>query len=212
MVDRAVITGAPRSGTKHLATLLTAAGVPAGHEKAHNARRRGDWPSGLAVDSSWMAATMLDCVAAPVVLLVRHPLRVVKSLVEIGFFGDIDAKNPTHGPLRRFAPAVYKHPTVPDRALAAWLVLTRAALTRAEMVIRHHQLDSAVLARLVAWCGGNPDRAEHAWQQVGVVNRHERMRARVAVTHTGGWGAHDRQLAARARRLARLLGYHPDQP
>ena len=202
-----MITGCGRSGTKYLATLLTAAGMPAGHEKAHNHQRRGEWMPGQLVDSSWMAATMLDAVDVPVVALVRHPLRVVKSLVEIGFFGSYGAANPTHQPLRLAAPHVYGYQAEHDRALAMWLTLTRAALSRAEMLIRLEHMSTALLGRLLAWCGGNPHRAEHAIATVGVVNRHERSRARVGAAHTGGWDIHDPELAAPAQSLAWLLGY-----
>jgi hypothetical protein len=161
-----------------------------------------------------MAATMLDRVDVPVVLLVRHPLAVVKSWVEIGFFSPVDAANRTHEPLRRFAPHVYRYGHPRDRALAMWTELTKAALARAELILRVEHLDAAHLARLLRWAGTSDRHAEQALATTPAVNRHERMRAKTGITHHPRWSHHDPvdpALVIAARRLARQLGYDPDQ-
>lgn len=212
-MTRVVVTGSGRCGTKYLSLLLSAVGVPCGHEQVYNADGAGEWPDGLRADSSWMAATMLHQVDAPVALLVRHPLSVVKSWVEIGFFAPGDADNPTHGPLQRFAPQVYDEATPADRALMMWLVLNRVALPRAELVIRLEQVvaDVGQVERLARWAGGDPALAGLAHAAVPRCNRHEEMRARTGVRHVPSWATHRPGLARPARDLARLIGYDPDR-
>lgn len=212
MTDRFVVTGCGRSGTHYLSRLLTTAGLPCGHERVFNAGQdAGRWPSGLRADSSWMAATMLDRVDVPVVLLVRHPLAVVRSWVEIGFFG-WDAENPTHGPLRSWAPAVYQHPTPQDRVLEMWVHTTGATLRRAEAMLRLEQIDAAALARLLSWAGSpDPARADRAFEVTPQSNQHDRSRQLTGVEHEPVWSAHaDGELVDRARYLAALLGYDPE--
>lgn len=209
-VDRFVVSGSGRCGTHYLSQLLTAAGVPCGHERAHNHDRAGVWPAGLRADSSWMAATMLDVVDVPVVLLARHPLAAVRSWVEIGFFS-WDSTNPTHGPLRAWAPAVYQHPTPADRALQMWVYTVSAVLRRAEVMLRLEQLDAAVLARLLSWAGADPTAADRAYAVTARSNRHERSRRMTGVEHPASWDVHnDADLVSRARYLASLLGYDPE--
>lgn len=210
MTDRFVVTGCGRSGTRYMSELLTAAGVPCGHEQAYNADGAGLWALGRQADSSWMAATMLDWVDVPVVLLVRHPLAVVRSWVEIGFFGR-DRSNPTHQPLRAFASHVYDYEAPADRALAMWLTLTEATLARADLVVRLEWIDAGQLARLLRWAGADPSRADTAFRKTGRTNRHENMRRATGIRHEPTWMAHDGDLTVRARQMARCLGYDPDE-
>lgn len=202
-----MVTGSGRCGTRYLADLLTAAGVPCGHELVWNERGVPAWPKRLVADSSWMAATQLGRIDLPVVLLVRHPLAVVRSWVEIGFF-TVDESNPTHGPLRAFAPRAYEYERPHDRALAMWLALNQAVLPYAELVLRLERLDAAQLGRLLRWCGGDPGHAE-VFAEVPRANRHQEMRDLTGVLHVPSWDAHDRALVAPAQALARLLGYDP---
>lgn len=194
-----------------MSALLTAAGVPCGHEAAHSNVARGVWPEGLLADSSWMAACMLDVVTCPVVLLVRHPLAVVRSWVEIGFFTH-DIAGPTHGPLRQAYPHVYDYAAPHDRALAMWTELTTAALRRAELVVRLEQLlgDSGVLVRLLRWAGHDTPQAVDAHRTVGQVNRKEHLRRLTLRPWTPSWDAHEAGLARGARWLTESLGYDPE--
>jgi hypothetical protein len=211
MNGRFVVTGSGRCGTKWISKALTRAGVPCGHESVFGPGPEVVWPNDLAADSSWMAATQLDEMDVPVLLLVRHPLAVVRSLVEIGFFAEWDQGNPCHAPLRRAFPLVYDWDTPQDRALEMWLSLTTAALGRAEMVVRLEQIDAALFSRVLWWAGADESAdAGATLDEVPPCNRHEESRQRTGVTHDPVWGAHDPVLACRARELATTLGYQDE--
>lgn len=206
MVNRFVVTGSGRCGTTWISRALTRAGLPCGHEEAYNPWE-SDWPEHLVADSSWVAACELDRVRVPVALLVRHPLAVVRSLVEIGFFGwDLD--NPFHIPLQKAYPFVYDWASPQDRALEMWATLNSAALTRAEIVLRFEYVraDPAAFGRFLAWAGGDPARADEALTEPPC-NRHEESRERTGVSYTSTWGAHNPNLVGRAVRIASILGY-----
>jgi hypothetical protein len=144
-----------------------------------------------------------------VVLLVRHPLAVVRSWVEIGFFG-LDINNPTHAVLEKIAPEVYEYEAEADRALAMWCRLNAAALPYADLLLRLERIDAAALARLLRWSGRSDDAAPAAVARTERCNRHDTMRAKVRVRHAPTWDVHDKDLAAEGRALARLLGYDPE--
>lgn len=201
---RFIVTGSGRCGTKYMAELLTTAGTPCGHEMVHSYQTR-PW-DGLVADSSWMAVPHLDG-SVPVVLLVRHPLAVVKSLTEIGFLTGHDDGNPCHDVLRAFAPEVYEWPDHADRALDMWYRLNVAAFRYAEMVLRLEAFGVEHLVRLLRWAGRDTSEASDAFRRVGPTNRHEGMRAKTRIRHTPAWTDHDPGLASRARALAALLGY-----
>lgn len=209
MPSRFVVVGSGRCGTKYLSELLTAMGVSCTHESVFNADGVSEWGPDQRADSSWMATTMLDQVDVPVVLLVRHPLMVVRSWVEIGFFTH-DLDNPTHGPLVKFAPEVYEFREPHDRALAMWLRLNRAALGRAELLVRLEHLGDAGVTRLGQWAGANPKLVHNAFRSVSRSNRQQDVRDRMGIRHDPGWDQHDSQLSADGRDLAELLGYDPE--
>lgn len=82
---RFVVVGTGRSGTKYTAELLTALGIPCGHERVytrHDVKKQ--W--GLRGDASWLAVPHLDRFKGVVLHQVRDPLAVVRSFVGIGFF------------------------------------------------------------------------------------------------------------------------------
>lgn len=209
MRDRFVVTGSGRCGTTWLARALTRVGVPCGHEEVFNPWTTG-WPDDIRGEVSWVAACRLDKVTEPLALLVRHPLLVVKSMVEIGFF-TWDLTNLYHEPLAEAFPEVYDWRTPQDRALETWVALNSAALTRAEMVLRFELVrrDPELFARFLAWAGGNPRHAEEAVAEPPC-NRHEPSRERTGETYEPRWEAHDLDLAGRAQALARILGYQED--
>jgi hypothetical protein len=207
VTDRFVVTGSGRCGTTWISRALTRAGVPCGHEEVFHP---GEviWPEHLRADSSWVAVTKLDQVKVPVALMVRHPLAVVRSMVEIGFFAPWDSDNWFHGPLRAAFPFIYDWPSPQDRALEMWTTLTHVALGRAEMVLRleHVTRDPALFGRFLAWAGSDPVHAEQALTEPPC-NRHEESRARTGITYEPSWEDHDSHLAGRAVRLAAILGY-----
>lgn len=215
MRSRFVITGSGRCGTTWISRALTRAGVATGHEAVFNPWSP-EWPDYLQGDSSWVAACELDRVDAlgvPVALLVRHPLAVVKSLVEIGFF-TWDMTNPYHEPLSEAFGEVYDWSAPQDRALEMWVQLNSAALTRAEMVLRFELVtkDPELFARLLRWTGvelNSGGLARYALQEPPC-NRHEQSRERTGQTYEPSWDEHDLDLAGRAQALARILGYQDE--
>lgn len=208
MSGRFVVTGSGRCGTKWMSLALTRAGVPCGHESVFNAEPEVVWPDDLVADSSWMAATRMAEVDVPVLLMVRHPLSVVRSWVEIGFFAEWDAGNPCHAPLRRAFPQVYAYNMPHNRALASWILLTMAALSRAEMVVRLEHLDADLFGRVLRWVGADESAdAATVLDEVPPCNRHEESRARTGVTYDPTWSGLDPVLSSQGRILAGILGY-----
>ena len=91
-MTRFLVTGCGRSGTGYVANLLTALGLPTGHEAIFNpVNLRGDevvWPEELPGESSWLGAPFLGCLPPETVVLhqVREPVAVVRSFLRIRFF------------------------------------------------------------------------------------------------------------------------------
>lgn len=87
---RFVVTGTARSGTAYLGALLGGLGLRVGHEDVFGPRTRAfDGWHGQDGDSSWLAAPFLDDLDDALVFhQVRHPLKVVRSLVGLRFFAD----------------------------------------------------------------------------------------------------------------------------
>ena len=79
-----VIAGTGRSGSTWIADVLTAAGLPVGHEDVFGARGPVEWPPHLVGDSSLYAAPFLDRWGGLVFHQVRHPLDCIGSLVGWG--------------------------------------------------------------------------------------------------------------------------------
>lgn len=205
---RFLVTGSGRCGTKWTSAALTVAGVLSGHERVYGPDVL-PWELYVRGEVSWMAAPRMAQVDVPVALLVRHPMAVVRSWVEIGFF-TWDLGNPTHAPLRAAWPEVYAWGRPADMALDMWVRTTGAALERAEMIVRLEDMGVPLFGRLLAWCGGQPGNARMALESVPRCNRHEESRGRTGLSYTRGWDAHDRRLADRALALAISLGYSRD--
>lgn len=212
MPERFIVTGSGRCGTKYMSLLLSRAGLPCGHERTFNAGTGSEpnWAGNVA-DSSWMAVPHLPVPGAAVVLMARHPLSVVASLVEIGFFGR-DSGNECHRVLRAWAPSIYCWEREQDRALAMWYLLTRHALAHAEVSLRLETFGPGHLARLLRWAGLNvtDEQAAARYASVGPANRLDNMRKLTRVTHLPTWDCHDPALAEQAQDLAGLLGYDPE--
>lgn len=75
-----MIVGAPRSGLAFLAAALADCGVNAGHEQWWNPH--GIRAPGAQADASWMGIAALEEYEGRVWFLARHPLRVLRSLME----------------------------------------------------------------------------------------------------------------------------------
>lgn len=102
---KAVIIGSGRSGSGYIAQVLSAAGIPCGHENWWNPH--GDRAEGLLVDSSWCAVGHLDGYQGAVFHQVRHPLSAISSL----------AAHPDWGPYAEWR----GYPTIEDQAELAML-------------------------------------------------------------------------------------------
>jgi hypothetical protein len=84
-----VVTGTGRCGTTFVATTLSELGVECGHEKVfskYGVRKR----FGGAGDASYLAVPHLPTYRGTVIHLVRHPIRVLSSLVGTEFFARDD--------------------------------------------------------------------------------------------------------------------------
>lgn len=87
---RFVVIGTPRAGTTYFCELCRANGVVCSHELyfteqgplLRNPRRRFD----AVGDVSWLAPPFLPDEDITVVHQVRHPLKVIRSIFEMGFF------------------------------------------------------------------------------------------------------------------------------
>lgn len=214
VVDRRfIVTGTGRSGTRYFSELLTACGIRCGHERVFGPSLSDvDWQDWEA-DSSWMAIPHLHAETAPVVLVARHPLSVVKSWVEIGFFTKHDRRNPCHDVLRGFAPEVYEWADPWNRALEMWIQLNKVALSYAELVFRLEEFGPSRLNRLLRWAERDTDGAEAAYRRVAQsTNHHTRLRRQLRLDHESSWSVHHEQLAEEAQYLARLLGYGEEPP
>lgn len=213
---RFAITGSGRCGTTYLSHLLTAAGIYCGHEQVYTLTSvtdgtPPDWGD-FTADSSWMALAHLP-LDVPLVLITRHPLAVVASYMEIGYF-TTDLDNPCHEATATICPAVYDEPTPQDAALRMWLHWNTLAAAHAELRFHIEHFTAPQLRRLLGWAGGDPHRAPAAITQVAGYpdprNRLQRLRDQTQTTWTAGWEAHRPDLAAQARELAAALGYDPE--
>lgn len=84
-----VVTGCARSGTGYTAELLTRLGAECPHEAVFSPyTERFDGWGAAPGESSWLAVPMLDQLPEGTVVLhqVRHPAKVVASLLDIKFF------------------------------------------------------------------------------------------------------------------------------
>jgi hypothetical protein len=85
-----VVTGCARSGTTYIAAVLSGLGLRCGHEVVFGPRSRsfagfGDQHG----DCSWLAAPFLSETAGAIVFhQVRHPVKVVRSLLGVRFFAE----------------------------------------------------------------------------------------------------------------------------
>lgn len=142
---RAVIVGTGRSGSGYIAQVLTAAGVPCGHEGWWNPFD-GHRAADLLADSSWCALAIgLDDFDGEVFHQLRHPLDVVSSM----------AKTPTDGPYRdlqtRLMPWVPIDPV--EYGMLAWFFYVEAAQRRAVLSWRLEDVDVELVQTIAGRLG-----------------------------------------------------------
>jgi hypothetical protein len=85
-----VVTGCARSGTTYISAVLSGLGLRCGHEVVFGPRTRAFTGFGEQHgDCSWLAAPFLGQTGDALVFhQVRHPLKVVRSLLGVRFFAD----------------------------------------------------------------------------------------------------------------------------
>ena len=139
-----IVTGTGRCGTRYTHEVLRAAGINAGHEKVFTYKvglgvRQPEWGEYQA-DVSWFAVPRLVEQDCPSVLVVRHPIRVVQSMLELGWFAPGQRKI-VLTTVEHFRPDVPKERTRPDACLALWLAWNLAALPHVQAVVRLEAAD-----------------------------------------------------------------------
>lgn len=212
---RFVVVGTGRSGTGYMSRLLTAIGVPCGHEQVFGPAQAtrvkpvvwGKWEA----DASWLAVPRLPMLGVPVVLVTRHPLPTVRSMVQLGQFTDDGADGLYGSVIREFRPEVYAERTEPDRALAMWVHWTVAAAAHADHILALEHLTADRLTGVLhdLGAGVDLDTVQAALDTTPPANRADH---RKRISYRPSWTDHRRQLADLARRLAALFGYDPDRP
>lgn len=138
-----VIVGTGRSGSGYISAVLRAAGMSCGHEEWWNPL--GEQHHGLWADSSWCAVGNLDGYEGYIGHQVRHPLKVVASLITA----------PDHGPYIACREAVMGPlPEDPlERAVATYVRWNEACEKLTEDRWRVEDVDSHLLVELAARSG-----------------------------------------------------------
>ena len=212
---RFVVVGTGRSGTGYMSRLLTACGIPCGHEQvfgpAQATRAKpvvwGKWEA----DASWLAVPRLPMLGVPVVLVTRHPLPTVRSMVQLGQFTDDGADGLYGSVIRAFRPEVYAERTEPDRALAMWVHWTVAAAAHADHILALEHLTADRLTGVLHDLGASVD-LDTVQAALDTTPPANQAAHRKRISYRPSWTDHRRQLADLARRLAGLFGYDPDRP
>lgn len=137
---RFAVIGTGRCGTGYTAALLKANGHNVGHEKWWRAGLPGQ-QSGLDGDVSWLALPDIETGdwSGSVAHIVRHPQRVVESLVGTRFFHPTERESP-------FVQFAYTHmPGLPDNdpveaAVEWWVQWNRRCAAVADVTLRVEDL------------------------------------------------------------------------
>jgi len=205
-VSRFVVVGSGRCGTGWAAELLRQCGVNCGHERVFRwgTVLRGepiDWGDWQA-DAAWTAVPRLAELGLPAVLLTRHPLDVVRSMLALGWL----TAAPTGADLPRlaqivsnFRPEIDTEPTQADRCLAMWWHWNIAALPHVGAVVRLEDAVRDPLLLLQA-VGVHPERLPSVPRWNG---KDDKKRP----TPHPRWEQFRPELAREARHLAARFGY-----
>ena len=160
-----LVTGTGRCGTGYVSKLLTASGIPCGHEEVYTPLGIQNRPE-LVADASWCAVPFLKDFQGRIVHLVRHPLAVIRSFLGIRFF--------THdlaSPHRRFAARHFRRSPDPvTNAMRWWITLNSRTEAYADVRIRVEDLPGA-LPELVGHPiepGPEPDRQTNHRRQAQI--------------------------------------------
>lgn len=144
-----VVVGTGRSGTTWMTEALNACGLKVGHEAVFTPYSVpgfvpldwGDYDG----DCSWMAVPVLHRVPdATVIHVVRDPLLVVQSWVDLGLFDQPTPCNPYMGIIADYTPAVFAEAQPIDRVLAHWIGWNNAAEAQADVTVRIEDMPIAL--------------------------------------------------------------------
>lgn len=138
-----LITGTGRCGTGYVAKGLSAYGIPTSHEAVFTPSGFKGWGA-YAGGCSWLAAPLLSAHEGPVYQLVREPTATLSSLVASGV---LDGDGPFTDWIRRYAPEVFYHAEVKDRAQCFWLTWNQMIAPHVQRVLRIEDLNLESLAR-----------------------------------------------------------------
>lgn len=110
-----LITGNAHSGTGWASELFTRLGFPCGHEQWFNT----DSHELLGSDSSWLAVPFLDelPVGTPIIHLVRHPVKVLKSYLRTDEQEDPYQTSPHYRFMCTHRPYICNSGSLPERAV-----------------------------------------------------------------------------------------------
>jgi hypothetical protein len=203
-VLKLLVTGTGRCGTRYFSKRLTSVGVPCHHELIglgglSGLRERARKVGALA-DSSWLAAAFLQHIPANVriVHLVRHPIKVIESLMRMRFFN----RNNQFQRYTDFAvgalPGIKQHRKILDRAVYFYIYWNEKIATQAQgprIVHRIEDDDSGLLQKLGATTSQN-------------------LFENVLDNHRGGksykldWTNVDFDLRVKLERQSKAFGYH----
>ena len=152
VVSRLLVVGTGRCGTRYASHVLRAAGVECGHEQVYTFRtalgiRQPCWAP-FTADSSWLAVPSLPVAEARTILLVRHPLDVVHSMLQLGWFAD-DQRKDVAKVIYQHRPQIRTEATCADKALAMWMHWNTCALPYAHAVVRFEDMIHDPAALLV---------------------------------------------------------------
>lgn len=211
-MSRLLVTGCGRSGTGFAAQVLRHAGINCGHEdvfKLNGSRPyfARDWGK-YGAESSWLAVPYLANreLYDTAVLLVRHPLAVIRSWMQLNLLSDEPVTDSVRrevlNAVYRFRPEVQREASQLDRCAAMWFYWNTAALPYVNTIVRHEALIRNAGVLLDSF-GIESNVDVH---QIGVVNdkSHEKRRQFA----TPDWEDIRPKLSREVRRLAQSLGYY----
>lgn len=155
-IPRYVITGTGRCGTSYCAAVLNACGIKASHQTVFDhygvlGLKPIEWKD-VEVACSFQAVPILSDWRgyANIILLVRDPLEVARSFLELGLFGD-DFPH-THGLFYRILTERFHlpwHRGGIETALTYWLEWNREALRSAHQVMLTRNLSPTTVLKAV---------------------------------------------------------------
>lgn len=209
-MSRLLVVGTGRCGTRYASHVLRAAGVECGHEQVYTFRvalgiRQPRWAT-FTADSSWLAVPPLPVAEARTLLLVRHPLDVVHSMLALGWFAD-DQRKDVARVIYRHRPQIRAEATRPDKALAMWVHWNTCALPYAHAVVRFEDMVRDPAA-LLAPAGVTARPSREAVAQIAAdPEKTNAKTVKKVPTPRPEWGGFRPGLAQAALRVAAMFGY-----